>query len=239
MSQRKLKRLQQLGVMMLGAYVITGCPSKTANSIMLSDSDALSQGIVAQETVVQEAAAPASIAEETVAQSVGQSAVTPVAIAFEVCADVDRWQRPSEAEQAKQIGGDARYTEALSGDLLKSASNQFWDHQVISFTTYGLSARLEPINLSGVWTVADDLWDCYEAETAIAINAGDRAETWLLNQRISSLEWQGDRYVMTVAPAETGMQVVQFDRVDGLASLPLEVITESGEPVEAISGDWQ
>ncbi len=225
--------------MILGAYVITGCPSKTANSIMLSDSNAVSQEAVAQKAVVQEASAPATIAEETVAQSAGQRAVTPVAVTFEVCADIDRWQRPSEAEQAKQIGGDARYTEALSRDPLKSASNQFWDHQVISFTTYGLSARLEPINLSGVWTVADDLWNCYEEETAIAINAGDRAETWLLNQRISNLEWQGDRYVMTVAPADTGMQVVQFDRVDGLASLPLEVITESGEPVEAISGDWQ
>lgn len=229
MSQQKLKRLQQLGITMLGAYVITGCPSKTANSIMLPNSSTLSQ-----ETIVNQ-----SVVKEAVAQSVEPGAAMPAAVTFEVCADVERWQRPSEAEQAKQIGGDVRYDEALSGDPLKSASNQFWDHQVISFTTYGLSARLEPINLSGVWTVADDLWDCYEEETAIAINAGDRAETWLLNHRISSLEWQGNRYVMTVEPADTGMQVVQFDRVDELASLPLEVITESGDPVEAVSGDWQ
>ncbi len=238
MSQRKLKRLQQLGVMMLGAYVITGCPNKTANSVMLSDGSAPSQRSVVQASIEQQ-----SLGEETVAQSVVQSAAMPAAVPFEVCADVGSWQRPSEAEQAKQVGGDARYAESLSGDRradpLKSVSNQFWDHQVISFTTYGLSARLEPINLSGVWTVADDLWDCYEAETAIAINAGDRAETWLLNHRIIGLAWQGDRYVMTVEPADTGMQVVQFNRVDELASLPLEVITESGEPVEAVSGDWQ
>ncbi|MGI8934451.1 MAG: hypothetical protein ACR2FS_10295 [Phormidesmis sp.] len=234
MSQKKFKRLQQLGVTMLGAYMITGCPSKTANSVMLPDSSTLSQ-----RSVVQEAVAQAPIDEATVAQSLEQSAATPATVTFEVCADVDSWQRPSEAEQAKQMGGDARYAEALSGDPLKSAVNQFWDHQVISFTTYGLSARLEPINLSGVWTVADDLWDCYEEETAIAINAGDRAETWLLNHRITGLEWQEDHYVMTVEPADTGMQVVQFDRVDELASLPLEVITESGEPVEAVSGDWQ
>lgn len=234
MSQKNLKRLQQLAVTMLGAYVITGCPSKTANSVMLPDSSTL-----AQKSVVQEAVAEGPLGEETVAQGAEQRAAMSAAVTFEVCADVDSWQRPSEDEQAKQIGGDVRYDEALSGDPLKSAVNQFWDHQVISFTTYGLSARLEPINLSGVWTVADDLWGCYEEETAIAINAGDRAETWLLNHRISSLEWQGDRYVMTVAPADTGMQVVQFDRIDELASLPLEVITESGEPVEAISGDWQ
>lgn len=234
MSQKNLKRLQQLVVTMLGAYVVTGCPSQTANSIMLPDSSTLSQ-----KSVVQEAVAEDPLGEETVAQSAEQGTATPAAVTFEVCADVESWQRPSEADQAKQIGGDARYAEALRGDPLKSAINQFWDHQVISFTTYGLSARLEPINLSGVWTVADDLWDCYEEETAIAINAGDRAETWLLNHRIRSLEWQGDRYVMTVAPADTGMQVVQFDRIDELASLPLEVITESGEPVEAISGDWQ
>jgi hypothetical protein len=87
--------------------------------------------------------------------------------------------------------------------------------------------------------VADDLWSCYEAETTVAINEGDRAETWLLNHRINSIEWQGDRYVMTVEPADTGVQVVQFDRVDQMASLPLEVVTASGEAVAVTSGDWQ
>ncbi|MGB3292398.1 MAG: hypothetical protein WBB01_05290 [Phormidesmis sp.] len=214
----KLNRLQRLGIMMLGAYVISGCSSPTSSNLMASDAST-------QESVVQ-------VADE--GTEVGSSTV-----AFEVCADVADWQRPSDAEQSKQIDRDARYDEALSDDPLKTASNQFWHHQVISFTTYGLSARMEPVNLSGLWTVADDLWDCYEGETTIAINQGDRAETWLLNHRVRELVWQGDRYVMTVEPTATGMQAILFDRVDELATLPLEVVTISGEAVAVMSGDWQ
>ncbi len=214
--KKKLKQLQRLGIVMLGGYVISGCPSPTSASL-----------------------ASHSLPSESVAQAAEESVEERSDLAFEVCADVADWQRPSAAEQAKQLGTDVRYDEALSGDPLKDASNQFWNHQVISFTTYGLSARMEPVNLSGLWTVADDLWGCYEGDAAEAINQGDRAETWLLNHRVSDLAWQGDRYIMTVEPAATGVQVVQFDRVDELASLPLEVVTADGEAVDVVSGDWE
>ncbi len=165
------------------------------------------------------------------------------AVEFEVCAAVDSWQRPSDAEQAKKLNQDARYAVALSNDDLenssKMAASQFWDHQVISFTTYGLSARMEPVNLSGLWTVEDQLLDCYAPEATTAINEGDRAETWLLNQQVTSLEWDGSRYVMTVDPSSAGMQIVQFERVDSAASLPLTVVTGSGLAVEVASGDWE
>lgn len=210
------KKLQRLGIVMLGAYVISGCPSSTSGSL-----------------------ANHSLPPESVAQAAEESAEVGSEVAFTVCADVADWQRPSDAEQAKQMGADTRYDEALSGDSLKDALNQFWTHQVISFTTYGLSARMEPINLSGVWTVDDDLWNCYEGDTAEAINQGDRAETWLLNHQASDLVWQGDRYVMTVEPTATGMQVILFDRVDEFATLPLEVVTADGEAVAVVSGDWQ
>ena len=110
---------------------------------------------------------------------------------------------------------------------------------MISFTTYGLSARLEPVTLSGLWTVEDQLWDCYEPEATAAINEGDRAEAWLLNHRITSLQWNGSSYVMLVEPGTAGMQVVQFDRLDSAASLPLTVTTTAGNAVAVVSGDWQ
>ncbi len=205
---------------MLGAYLVSGCPSPAAKNL-LGNHGPLSQEAVAQETVED-----------------------PNAVSFEVCAAVDSWQRPSDAEQSKQLGADPRYSslgegDALTDGSLKAASNQFWNHEAISFTTYGLSARMEPENLTGLWTVSNELQGCYGAESTVAINEGDRAETWLLNKQITNLKWEGDRYVMTVEHASTGMQVIQFDRVDELATLPLDVVTANGDAVAVVSGDWQ
>ncbi|MEL7070076.1 MAG: hypothetical protein AAGN15_15670 [Cyanobacteria bacterium J06581_3] len=219
MRNAKINRLTWLGLTIAGAALIAGCPGNVKGGLFRVGSD--------------------RTPEQTPGAAIAQT-VTGDAIEFEVCAAVDSWQRPSEADQAKQLGEDARYGQALESDsALKRASEQFWSHDVVSFTTYGLSARMEPVTLAGVWTVADELWDCYEPETTVAINDGDIAETWLLNQQVTSVQWEGDRYIMTVAPAPAGMQVVQFNRVDELAALPLEVVTESGSAVEVVSGDWQ
>jgi len=230
MKNAKLKRLKQLGLAVLGTYAMTGCPSTQVNSGLLVNS---SEAAEVQATVAQEAV-------------VAQSATDMTAVDFEVCAATN-WQRPSADEQAKQLNGDARYETALlnspldgsTDSLLKRASEQFWRHDVVSFTTYGLSARMEPVSFTGVWTVVDELWDCYEPETTVAINDGSLAEAWLLNQEITGIAWEGDRYIMAVAPAPTGMQVVQFNRVETLETLPLEVVSESGNTVEVGSGDWQ
>ncbi len=221
-----IKKVRQLGIVLLGAFVVSGCPSPTASRLMANSS--VSQDAMAQEVVDTEVTNQGSAASNENLASVS----------FDVCANVENWQRPSEAAQAKRLGS-ARYGESLASGSLKNASNQFWDHQAISFTTYGLSARVEPENLSGVWTATDELANCYQPETTVAINEGDRAETWLLNQRISNLQWEGDRYIMTVEPASTGLQVIQFNRVDEMASLPLEVMTTNGSPVDVTSGDWQ
>jgi hypothetical protein len=224
MSGQKLKRL---GVVLLGAYVVSGCPSPSVSQL-LANSPTASQEANAQTLVAQNPIDPASV-----------DAGDRKAVDFEVCADVENWQRPSEADQAKRLDDNGRYGEALTSGSLKRSSTLFWDHQVISFTTYGLSARVEPENFSGVWTAIDEMASCYQPEQTVAINEGDRAETWLLNQRISDLQWEGDRYVMTVEPASTGLQVVHFDRVDTAANLPLEVVTNTGDNVTVVSGDWQ
>ncbi len=238
MGWEKMKRYHHIGIVLLGAYLVSGCADPSASSLLVSSGATVhsTQVVVAAHTLAPTAA-------ETADQ---RQAANALAVNFDLCADVEAWQRPSEAEQSRQIASNPRYVEAADSDPMERASGQFSDQAVISFTTYGLSARMEPITLSGVWTVADDLWGCYSPETTVAINQGSRAEAWLLNQRIRDLKWQGDRYVMTVEPADTGLQVVMFDRVDGGSGatdqpspLPLDVVTVAGEPVTVTSGDWQ
>ena len=220
MRRKSIKRVGQSTVVALGACLFVGGSLQAATNWFASETDA-------QEAVAQEVAGDA--------------------VAFETCAAVEDWQRPTAEEQAQQLEKDARYSMAISSpnssssnsDSNGATSDSFWDQSVVSFTTYGLSARMEPTTLTGLWTVDSELQNCYTPETTAAINEGDRAEAWLLNHRVESLVWTGDRYVMTVEPTSTGMQAVQFERADNLASLPLEVIDANGETVEAISGDWQ
>lgn len=221
-----IKKIGQLSIVLLGSYIVSGCPSPAASSAsnqVLATSDPSAQEVVIQEVVDGDRVAN------------GQTA----AVDFEICAAVDDWQRPDANSQAKYLSESTRYSESIASGSLKTASNQFWDQQVVSFTTYGLSARIEPESFTGVWTAVAEMADCYAPELTMAINEGDRAETWLLNHRVSDLQWNGDRYVMTVEPAAAGLQVIQFDRLDSVASLPLEVVTTTGNPVEVMSGDWQ
>ena len=208
-----VRRVGQAATVMLGAYLVACGPLQSTGSWLAKESGT----------------------QEAIAQEVDENS----AVEFETCAAVEDWQRPSADEQSRQLEKDARYAMAEESDSSKAASSQLWDRQVVSFTTYGLSARMEPVSLTGLWTVDAEMQNCYTPETTMAINQGDRAEAWLLNHRIESLVWDGDRYVMTVEPTATGMQVVQFERGDELAALPLEVVTADGKAIAVTSGDWQ
>ncbi len=158
---------------------------------------------------------------------------------FLVCSEAADWQRPSQDQQQKQLANDERYSELLQDKDFQQLANQFWQHDVLSFTTYGLSARMEPINLSGLWSVADDVWaSCYSHDQGTAINEGTLAEAWLLHHHVVDLQWQDDHYVMVVEPAAQGMQVVQFTRRESEADLPLTVVTTQGVVVEHHDADW-
>lgn len=228
MKNAKINRLKWLALATVSAAFVTGCLGTNAKGGFFR--------VSSDRTAEQSSGA-------AIAQTIDSNNIE-----FEVCAAVESWQRPSDEEQAKRLETDSRYAQALeatpeteseTGSALKQASEQFWNHDVVSFTTYGLSARMEPITLSGVWTVEEELQNCYQPETAVAINEGDMAEAWLLNQQVTGVRWEGDRYIMTVDPAPTGLQVVQFNRVDQLATLPIAVVTNSGSTVEVVSGDWQ
>lgn len=160
------------------------------------------------------------------------------AIATDVCLSLPNWQRPSELAQTKQLETMARYGVALHSDPLAEMAKTWWSHEVFSFTTYGLSARTDPLYLSGVWTAIDDTWDCYSGDQPEQINRGELAEIWLLHHRFVGLEWQDDQYVATVEPVESGLQLVQFARRESSQSLPLSIITTTGQVLAVLPGDW-
>ena len=158
---------------------------------------------------------------------------------FLVCSEAPNWQRPSQDQQQKQLATDERYGSLLQDKDFQQLANQFWQHDILSFTTYGLSARMEPTNLSGLWAVADDVWvSCYSHDEGSAINQGALAEAWLMHHQVVDLRWQDDRYLMVVDPVHQGMQVVQFARREAETALPLTVITTEGAVVEHYDADW-
>ena len=160
-----------------------------------------------------------------------------VDIPFEVCGEAQTWVRPTKAEQAKKLQSLPRYSNELASQPLKGLAQRFWQQQVFSFTQYGLSLRMEPIYFSGLWTVEDTLWKCYNANNVTQINAGKTAEVWVLSHRVTRIQWTGEQYVMVVQPAQTGVQFIQFPRRESRSTLPLKVITEAGTKLNVVAGN--
>lgn len=160
------------------------------------------------------------------------------ALSVEVCLDLPDWQRPTSHAQQKHLQTMPQYGVALQSEPLLSVAKDWWSHEIFSFTTYGLSARTDPLYLSGLWTVVDQTWACYEGNQPEAINQGQMAEVWLMHHRLLGVQWQQDHYVMTVEPAASGLQLVQFPRQEQSASLPITLMTLAGDTLAVMSGDW-
>ncbi|MBW4485172.1 MAG: hypothetical protein KME14_21765 [Tildeniella torsiva UHER 1998/13D] len=159
------------------------------------------------------------------------------AIASTVCAHLPEWERPSAIAQTKQLEAMPYYGE-VDTDPMAELAKTWWNHEIFVFTTYGLSARTDPLYLSGVWTAMDDLWDCYSGDQPEQINQGELAEMWLLHHRLVSLEWQDDQYLATVEPMGAGLQLVQFPRRESGQTLPLSIVSTTGQALAVMSGDW-
>ncbi|PZO43959.1 MAG: hypothetical protein DCF17_04945 [Shackletoniella antarctica] len=160
-------------------------------------------------------------------------------VSADICLSLPDWQRPPELAQIKQLEAMPSYGVALQADPLADMAKTWWSHEIFSFTTYGLSARTDPLYLSGIWTAIDDTWSCYSGDQPEQINRGDLAELWLLHHRLVGLEWQDNQYVATVEPASTGLQLVQFLRQESALELPLSIVTTTGQALAVMSGDWQ
>ncbi len=171
-------------------------------------------------------------------RSFEQLANVPNGILTDICLDLPQWQRPSPNDQAKQLETMGRYEATLATGTVAEDGKDWWHHDAFSFTTYGLSARTDPLYLSGVWTAIDQIWDCYSDDQPERINAGDLAEVWLLNHRLVDLRWQDDHYLLTVEPSQGGLQLVQFQRQEVAAQLPINLITTDGQGLPILSGDW-
>lgn len=159
-------------------------------------------------------------------------------VAFEVCGDIPDWQRLELSEQTTALMENPRYGEALNEEPLKELFEKFWHESVITFTTYGLSARTEPVFLSGVWTGINAMDACYEGDRPEAINQNELAEMWLIGHRIIDITWTGEEYQVTVDSTSEGLQFVQFERFEEDATLPIVVLEEDGHEIAAASGDW-
>lgn len=177
---------------------------------------------------------------KTTAQPSGAVAIAvqpTVDIPFKVCGEVQNWVRPSKASQAKKLQSLPRYGADLASQPLKGLAQRFWQQEVFSFTQYGLSLRMEPIYLSGLWTVEDTVWKCYNATSVNQINAGKTAEVWVLSHRVTRIQWTGEQYVIVVQPAQTGVQFIQFPRRESRSTLPLKVVTETGTKLNVVAGN--
>jgi hypothetical protein len=205
-------------IMLLGLGLV-GCP------------ETLHTGYSAQET----SAAPVAETATPTPDSLSQDSS---AVPYDICADLASWVRPELDVQQQTLQQDPRYSAVLETEPLRTLSEQFWTQPVITFTTYGLSARLEPMNLSGVWTATDQIEPCYAGDRPLAINQGDWAEVWIIGHRLLGLEWLNGQYQLTVEPAPKGLQVVQFERQEAQEAIVLVATTLAGEAVPAISGDW-
>lgn len=160
------------------------------------------------------------------------------AIAATICAHLPEWERPSAIAQTKQLEAMPYYGEVLETEPMAELAKAWWGHEIFVFTTYGLSARTDPLYLSGVWTAMDDIWDCYSGDRPEQMNQGELAEMWLLHHRLVSLEWQDSQYLVTVEPVGTGLQLVQFPRRESDQTLPLSIVSTTGQALAVMSGDW-
>lgn len=214
---RRMRTFIQRGIILGGLGAILGCPQATSSQVTQTPLMATGE-----------------------ASTVLASAVSEVPVTPEVCSFQPDWQRPTEEDQAKYLAADPRFASAVEAGHLKATADNFWQNDILSFTTYGLSARMEPMLLSGLWSAADQVWEsCYGADQATALNDGDLAETWLVGYRLVDVQWQDDRYVMTVEPADAGLQVVHFNRVDEGTTLPIQVLDAAGSEVAVVSGDYE
>ncbi|MEM6837918.1 MAG: hypothetical protein AAF609_13800 [Cyanobacteria bacterium P01_C01_bin.120] len=211
-------------VFVSGTMSLGGCPA----TVPLSDAQ-----------MTRESTMPSTIpASQTESAEAAIANFPPQAVAYEICGDLAHWQRSSLAEQTTALAENPRYGASLTADPLSSLFDKFWQESLITFTTYGLSARTEPIYLSGVWTGIEAMSACYEGDRPAAINAGELGEIWLIGYEIVDFSWTGEAYQLTVEPRPAGLKFVQFERLESGEQLPILVQALDGRELTVASGDW-
>ncbi|MEO1094239.1 MAG: hypothetical protein AAFX01_05010 [Cyanobacteria bacterium J06638_28] len=179
-----------------------------------------------------------TIPEAATNRPTSSASAEPQAIAFEVCSHLPDWQRPSLDVQTAELSNNPRYGSGIQNEPLSSLFEQFWHGSAIAFTTYGLSARMEPTYLSGAWTAIVEMEQCYGGAKPDALNQGQLAELWLMGHVVQDFQWSGDRYEVTLEPTSTGLQVIQFERLETDDTLPIVGLAPNGTEIPVVRGDW-
>lgn len=246
LTLRTLLRLAAIA----GLLGLTGCPDSVSPQISHAHSLSVSNVSLGKSADEQHSSGAEAYSAQTLKNSSQHAATsmltTVVADASKgarklettVCARLPNWQRPSETAHLQELEAMPRYGQAIYNEPLISLFNQFRNHSVIHFTTYGLSARIEPIYLSGIAPVMDSLWSCYDEDVVGRINTGQVGEIWLMNYELVSMNWTGRNYIAVVKAVDQGLEIVQFERQEVDATLPIKILTSEGQEVESMSGDW-
>jgi len=160
------------------------------------------------------------------------NAQTNLTIQYQSCSLDSAWVRPSATEQVSKLSQFGnRY-----GDSKTLIGNRYWTDNVFLLSAYGLSGLRDVYYLSGLWTSKSDISRCYDSFNVKEVNQGKSAIAWLLEHRIVELNWQDNEYVMTVEPTQSGVQFIQFNRLDGLNFPPLRVKLKNNQQFNTLTG---
>src|SRR5262245_40726079 len=120
-------------------------------------------------------------------------------LGFHVCFEDRSWRRPSAAEHISLLNAQRRYRKMTPARLRQVP---YWTRDVLVFTSYGLSARHDQLNLSGLWSLEDPkdafFTRCYDHGGAQRLGEERVAEAWLIGYRARELRWRAKRYVLVV-----------------------------------------
>jgi len=146
---------------------------------------------------------------------------SPVTVPFDVCAQSEKWSRPSPAIQSK-IWNDPRYPET-------GARAYEWTHSFLWSEPDSASLAYATSNLSGLWT-EQKMSQCPRRD----VERQTWTEIWALNYHVTGIVLNGLVYSVTVTPEERGYEIIQFQRPaelrDSLAVL--EFVTPDGAIVD-------
>jgi hypothetical protein len=151
-------------------------------------------------------------------------------IRYQVCGDFPKWKRPTEQEQEAKLRSSSRY----SGTPVDNGN---WTHDAIIFDTFGSSLLQDVTVGSGLWKPLGGKLTCpiFSSERVVQINEKQIATIWLLNHKIKKIVWQGDRYIVSVTPSKTGIQFINFPRIERNDLVPISIITTDGVKVSTCS----
>jgi hypothetical protein len=138
-------------------------------------------------------------------------------VEYETCIPDSAWIRPTVAQQAE------KFRQLPQLRRLGFKQSRYWRNNIFLISRYGLADIGNVITQSGLWTNQEEIFNCYKSYNVKRINSKEEAVVWLLGHTVVSMNWQNNQYVMVVKPAQRGVQLVKFNRIDNLNLAPLNI----------------